>query len=145
MLDASGARYLATHAGDAGRSFEAHQRWLTELTLVSERYPLLVRDDEITKALMEADVLFAMHAVGRGGHEDPYSHGAHPGGDAEKRVRARAANPNQRAVLASFFDIDERELEQQLNALYGALRRRQGMWIGGAHVIFPAGDRSPPA
>lgn len=137
MLDASRARYLPTHDGDAGRSFEAHERWLTELDLIAERYPLLARDDEITTALIEADLLFAMHAVASGGHNGPYSHGARPGGGAEKRLRARAIDPNQRAVLAGFFETEGVELERQLNTLYGALHRQPGMWMGESQVLFP--------
>jgi hypothetical protein len=108
-----------TSSADTG----SHQRWIAELALVSERYPLLARNDQLVKALMEADVVFAMFALATGGHDNPYSHGARQGsGPAEKCIRARARDPRQRPALAAFFGVGEAELQARMSAFYGSLR-----------------------
>jgi hypothetical protein len=137
LLDERRARYLASYSGDARKSFEAHQLWVAELALMADRYPLLARDDELVKALMEADMLFAMHAIATGRHDGPYSHGAHQSGQpAEKRLRARVGDPRQRAVLAAFFGASEDKLQERLTALQGSLQRPAGAWTGDL-PLFP--------
>jgi hypothetical protein len=142
LLDARRARYLAAYEGDAGRSFEAHRRWMESLGVVETCYPLLVRDDEIVKALMEADMLFALHTLAAGVSREPYAHSiGRDGHYPETRLRARVSDPRQRAAVVAFYALADYELESHLTRLYAQIRRDPDLW-GDEHALFDV-DETP--
>jgi hypothetical protein len=138
LIDDSGARHPSAYDRSADVGFESHRLWLGALPLVQQCYPLLARDQQLDKALMEADMLFAMHAdVAGGSMGGTYSHGAHREGYAEQRLRARVGAPDGREQLCRFFDLADAQLEQRLNELHEGLRRQRDLFMGEVR-LFPS-------
>jgi hypothetical protein len=135
LITSSSARFLDAYNGDAGLSFEAHQRWLEERTWVADRYPLLSRENEFVAFLMEADLVLAIAAALSDGSGAPYCHGAYRDGlPGETRLRAHAADPRHRAILCAFLGIEGVDLEAKVNKIYRGFRR-PGMWIDEMNLL----------
>ena len=136
LIDDSGARHL-----DAGRSaevaFESHRLWLSSLSLLTERYPLLVREQHLERALAEADLIFALHSdVINAGMHGTYSHGAHREGHAEARLRARLRTPDGRQQLVRLFGVRTKELDQRLAKLHDGPARTRDLFVSDVR-LFP--------
>jgi hypothetical protein len=138
LVDDSSARHLSAYERGADESFDSHNRWLADLPLCRERYPLLVREGLLEQALAEADMLFAMHSAGDA-VGSTYSHGARREGHAERRLRARVNVPAERAALCTFFNVSDAHLEDELAALHGQLARSTDLFIRDVQ-LFPTAD-----
>jgi len=140
LVDDRSARHLSAFNGSAEESFKSHARWLASSALVQQRYPLLARDGVIDEALIEVDMLFALHSDATGsGNRGTYSYGARRTGRPEARLRARLGAPAQRKQLALFFGFLDGQLEQHLAELHEGLpRNREGLM--GDVRLFPSTD-----
>lgn len=137
LIDDSGARHLTAYGRSADVSFDSHWRWLASLRLLDECYPLLARSQRLEHALMEADMLSAMHTDAAGaGINGTYSHGAHRQGQAERLLRVRLVTPGQRKEICQFFGVPESELEETLAQLHEGLRRNRDLFLGDVR-LFP--------
>lgn len=140
LVDDNSARYLDAFNRGADESLESHQRWLTSSALVHQRYPLFARDGLLEAALMETDLLFALHSdATESGIRGTYSHGAHRTGRPEARLRARLGSQAQREQLCVFYGIPDEQLEQRLGELHEGMPRDRGGFMGDVR-LFPGDD-----
>lgn len=136
LIDDSSARHLEAFGREAGVALDSHRQWLAQLDLLSERYPLLARDQELEKALAEADLLFAFHAdLSASGARGVYSGAAHRDGDPERRVRARLQAPEARAQLVRFFDIPDPQLDERLSEIHERMPRDNELFFGDVRLL----------
>jgi hypothetical protein len=140
LIDDGSARHLEAYGRSADVAFESHRLWLAALSLLTERYPLLAREQQLERALAEADLIFALHtdAVGAG-IRGTYSHGAHREGHAEQRLRARVRTRDGREQLVRFFGIPDAELEERLAELHEGFPRQRELFFGQIR-LFPGDD-----
>jgi hypothetical protein len=140
LIDDSSAGHLEAYGRSADVAFESHRLWLASLSLLTERYPLLAREQQLERALAEADLIFALHtdAVGAG-IRGTYSHGTHREGHAEQRLRARVRTPDGRDQLVRFFGIPDAELEERLAELHEGFPRQRELFFGQVR-LFPGDD-----
>jgi hypothetical protein len=140
LIDDSSARHPQAFGRGADVAFESHRLWLESLNLITERYPLLVREQQLERALAEADLIFALHTDAADmGIRGTYSHAAHREGHAEQRLRARARTPSSREQLVRFFGIPDDHLEERLAELHEGFPRQRNLLFGDVR-LFPAGD-----
>lgn len=140
LVEDGNARHLEAYGRSADVAFESHRLWLASLSLVTERYPLLARDQQLERALSEADLIFALRTDAVGARiRGTYSHGAHREGHAEQRLRTRVRTPDEREQLVRFFGIPDAQLEERLAELHEGLPRQRDLFIGDVR-LFPGDD-----
>lgn len=140
LIDDSSARHPEAYGGSAEVAFESHRLWLASLSLLTERYPLLAREQQLERALAEADLIFALHTDAvADGIGATYSHGAHREGHAEQRLCARIRAPDGREQLVRFFGIPDAQLEKRLAELHEGFSHQRGLRIGAVR-LFPGDD-----
>jgi hypothetical protein len=113
ILDDRTIRYPDALGGNAGASYTDYSQWLSGLGLVQARLPYL--HAALPTVFDEADLLLALHmqaaSAGRTYSGGKRSH-------AISRLAARFRQPQQRAPLAAFFDVDEDALNEHVEQAY---------------------------
>jgi hypothetical protein len=140
LINDSSARHLEAYGRSADVAFESHRLWLASLSLLTERYPLLAREQQLERGLAEADLIFALHTDAVGASvSGTYSHGAHREGHAEQRLLARVRTPDGREQLVRFFGIPDAALEHQLTELHEGFPRQRELFFAQVR-LFPGDD-----
>lgn len=112
-------RYGRLHDGDAQTTYEAAMRWLVTRPWRSE-IATLARDDGLSTAVAEADLLLACLAVRHGND-------AHSGGlsadtaGAPRRLAGRFRDPDQASALATLLDVGVDDARETLTSAYSGV------------------------
>jgi hypothetical protein len=132
VFEAHHIRHADLFNGTAGHAYDNLAAWLTVIELRGE-IPWLRRDDDLSAALAEAELLAALRFAAVHGDRS-YCH-VKGGGVAERRLRRRVEDAAASEELAALFDVSVADFRDKLDELYRKLVGPDR--LGGRTPLFP--------
>lgn len=121
VLTASSLRHLPLFDRSANIAYESHLNWLSRRPWTRE-LALMRRDEDLVRAMSEADVLLAVAEAAADPSDEVYAQGlVEPGDVARRRLAARLRDPRQRRVLGDLLGADDEQLDERAQAAFARL------------------------